>query len=59
MKRLLVILLIAAAGMVAACSPGSTPSPAIDAPAATAAAPSDGASQEDSMAPDESASTTP
>ena len=61
MKRMLVILLFGAAGLVAACSPGSTssPSPAIDAPAPTVAAPSDAASEEVSMAPDASASTTP
>jgi hypothetical protein len=56
MKRMLLILLFAAAGLVAACGPGSTSSPssAIDAPV-----PSDAASEEVSMAPDASASTSP
>jgi hypothetical protein len=56
MKRMLLILLFAAAGLVAACGPGSTssPSPAIDAPAPTVVP-----SEELSMAPDASASTSP
>ena len=63
MKRMLVILLFAAAGLIAACSPGSTSSPSISAPGATIEAPtsaaSDAASEDISMAPDASASTTP
>ena len=59
MKRLLAILVIAAAGVVAACSPsGSTSSGGLESvPAVSIEAPSIGASEPaESMAPVESAS---
>ena len=58
MKRLLAILAIAATGLVAACSQGSTSSGTIEtAPAVSVEAPSTGASAPaESMAPEESAS---
>jgi hypothetical protein len=60
MKRVLLILTIAAAGLVAACSQGTTsssaPSNALESvPAVSAEAPSMGASEPASMAPDQSA----
>ena len=52
MKRMLAIPLLIVAGLIAACSPGSTSSPAVDAPgtveAPSVAAP---ASEDVSMAP--------
>jgi len=60
MKRLLLILTIAAAGLVAACSQGSTssavPTTGVESvPAVSAEAPSMGASEPASMAPESAA----
>ncbi len=61
MKRLLLILTIAAAGLVAACSQGSTSSGGVptsgleSVPVASAEAPSVGASEAVSMAPESAA----